>query len=180
MEAVKLEGGRERRETVAAIIAAGIPVMGHVGLTPQSVHQFGGFQCQARTAAAAERLVEDALALQEAGCFAIVLESIPAQIAHWLSRRLEIPTIGIGAGSGCDGQVLVTHDMLGLYDRFTPKFVRKYAELHAEMTHAIEAYVTDVRSGRFPASEHGVEMQDEAWQQFLRRMGPIPQAGSAA
>ncbi len=179
MDAVKLEGGRERRDAVEAIVSTGIPVMGHLGLTPQSVHQFGGFQAQAKTTASAERLIEDALQLQDAGCFAIVLESIPARLGKWVSERLDIPTIGIGAGPGCDGQVLVTHDLLGLFDRFTPKFVRKYADLHAEMAHAFEAYVADVESGAFPTEEHSVEMSDEAWESLLGRIEREPQARRA-
>lgn len=180
MDAVKLEGGRERREAVAAIVAAGIPVMGHLGLTPQSVHQLGGYRAQAKTAVAAERLIDDAYQLQEAGCFAIVLESIPARLARWVSEHLEVPTIGIGAGPGCDGQVLVTHDMLGMFDRFTPKFVRRYADLHAEMSRALTAYVEDVESGRFPAEEHGVEMPNEDWEALLKRLNRSLPASSAA
>jgi len=175
MDAVKLEGGGERREAVEAIVSAGIPVMGHLGLTPQSVHQLGGFQAQAKTTQAAVRLMDDALQLQEAGCFALVLESIPARLGRWVSERLEIPTIGIGAGAGCDGQVLVTHDLLGLFDRFTPKFVRKYADLHGEMARAFSAFAADVESGEFPAVEHSVEMPDEDWENFLRRVDQHPQ-----
>jgi 3-methyl-2-oxobutanoate hydroxymethyltransferase len=179
MDVVKLEGGRERRGAVEAIVSAGIPVMGHLGLTPQSVHQLGGFRAQAKTTASAERLIEDALQLQDAGCFAIVLESIPARLGGWISERLEIPTIGIGAGAGCDGQVLVSHDLLGLFDRFTPKFVRKYADLHAEMSRAFAAYIADVKSGAFPTEEHSVEMPDEAWESLLTRIEREPQASLA-
>jgi 3-methyl-2-oxobutanoate hydroxymethyltransferase len=167
MDAVKLEGGRERLETIRAIRDAGIPVMGHLGLTPQSVHQLGGFRPQGREAAAAQRLLEDALLLQEAGCFSIVLESLPARLARLISERLEIPTIGIGAGVGCDGQVLVTHDLLGLFERFTPRFVKKYADLHAEMARAFTAYRLDVEDRLFPAEEHSIEMPDAEWQAFL-------------
>jgi 3-methyl-2-oxobutanoate hydroxymethyltransferase len=167
MDAVKLEGGRERLDAVRAIVSAGIPVMGHLGLTPQSVHQLGGFRPQGREVSAARRLLEDALLLQEAGCFSIVLESVPARLATLISQRLEIPTIGIGAGVGCDGQVLVTHDLLGLFERFTPKFVKKYADLHGEMKRAFSAYIQEVRQGAFPADEHTVEMLDEEWQSFL-------------
>ncbi len=168
MDAVKLEGGRERLEAVRAIVAAGIPVMGHLGLTPQSVHQLGGFRPQGRTAAAAKRLLEDALWLEEAGCFSLVLESVPARLAQFISKRLSIPTIGIGAGLGCDGQVLVTHDMLGLFERFTPRFVKKYANLHAEMQRAFRAYIEDVQSRAFPAEEHSVDMPDDEWEAFLQ------------
>jgi 3-methyl-2-oxobutanoate hydroxymethyltransferase len=171
MDAVKLEGGRERVEAVRAIVGAGIPVMGHLGLTPQSVHQLGGFRSQGKTARAAERLLEDAELLQQAGCFSLVLESIPARLAELLSQHLEIPTIGIGAGSGCDGQVLVIHDALGLFDRFTPKFVRRYANLHSEMGRAIAAYKDDVEKRRFPTLEHSIEMPDEEWEQVKLRSG---------
>lgn len=167
MDAVKLEGGRERVDAIRAIVGSGIPVMGHLGLTPQSVHQLGGFRAQGKTANAAKRLLEDALILQEAGCFSIVLESVPKQLASLVSQRLEIPMIGIGAGDGCDGQVLVTHDLLGLYDRFTPKFARRYVELHAEMAQAISAYKADVESHQFPAEEHSITMSEEEWQALL-------------
>ncbi len=168
MDTVKLEGGRERLDAVRAIVDAGIPVMGHLGLTPQSVRKFGGFRPQATTHTAAKRLLEDALALQEAGCYSIVLESIPARLAEAVSQRLEIPAIGIGAGGGCDGQVLVTPDMLGLFDRFTPRFVKKYAGLYAEMLKAFEAYKNEVETGVFPAPEHSVEMPDDEWDEFLK------------
>lgn len=167
MDAIKLEGGRERLEAIRAIVSAGIPVMGHLGLTPQSVHQLGGFRPQGREASAARRLLEDARLLQEAGCFSLVLESVPARLASLISQRLEIPTIGIGAGAGCDGQVLVTHDLLGLFERFTPRFVRKYADLHGEMARAFQEYKQDVESSAFPAAEHSVEMPAEEWQAFL-------------
>jgi 3-methyl-2-oxobutanoate hydroxymethyltransferase len=179
MEAVKLEGGRERLDSVRAIVGAGIPVMGHLGLTPQSVHQFGGFRAQGKTAAAARRLLEDALALQDAGCFSIVLESIPARLGRLVSERLDIPTIGIGAGPGCDGQVLVTHDLLGLFDRFTPRFVRKYADFHGEMTRAFAAFRDDVLRGDFPAAEHSVEMADEEWQHVVEAVGKGQETGDA-
>jgi 3-methyl-2-oxobutanoate hydroxymethyltransferase len=170
MDAVKLEGGRERLDSVRSIVGAGIPVMGHLGLTPQSVNILGGFRPQGRTAESAKRLLEDALLLEEAGCFSLVLESVPARLAEMVSKRLSIPTIGIGAGAGCDGQVLVTHDMLGLFDRFMPKFVRKYADLHTEMQDAFKAYIADVQSHVFPAREHCVEMSDEEWEIFLRNL----------
>lgn len=171
MDAIKLEGGRERLPAVQAILAAGIPVMGHLGLTPQSVHQLGGFRPQGKDAAAAQRLLEDALLLEQAGCFSLVLESVPARLAQLISRRLSIPTIGIGAGGGCDGQVLVTHDLLGLFERFTPKFVKQYAHLHAVMAQAFDAYRQEVETGAFPAAEHTVEMPDAAWQEFLALAG---------
>ena len=167
MDAVKLEGGRERLEAVRAIVSAGIPVMGHIGLTPQSVNQIGGFRPQGREAAAARLLLEDALVLQEAGCFSLVLESLPTRLAALISQRVEIPTIGIGAGIGCDGQVLVTHDLLGLFERFTPKFVKKYADLHAEMRRSFSEYIQDVQERRFPGEEHSIEMPDEEWQRLM-------------
>ncbi|HET9588519.1 MAG TPA: 3-methyl-2-oxobutanoate hydroxymethyltransferase [Anaerolineales bacterium] len=170
MDAVKLEGGRERAEAIRSITGAGIPVMGHLGLTPQSVHQLGGFRAQGKTAAAAKRLVEDALTLEEAGCFSLVLESVPARLAELISGRISIPTIGIGAGAGCDGQVLVTHDLLGLFDRFTPKFVKKYADFHAEMQRAFADYIEDVETKRFPAQEHTVEMNDTEWDALLNEI----------
>jgi 3-methyl-2-oxobutanoate hydroxymethyltransferase len=171
MDAVKLEGGQERLEAVRAIVGTGIPVMGHLGLTPQSVHQLGGFRAQGKTAQAAIRLVEDALSLQEAGCFSLVLESVPDRLAELVSRRLEIPTIGIGAGAGCDGQVLVTHDLLGLFDRFTPKFARRYADLHGEMGRAIREFKQDVETRGFPAEEHSTGMAEEEWQALLASIG---------
>lgn len=164
MDAVKLEGGRERRSAVEAMVAAGIPVMGHIGLTPQSIHQLGGFRAQGKSAEAAQRLLEDALILQEAGCFSIVLETIPAQLGRLMSEKLEIPTIGIGAGVGCDGQVLVIHDLVGLFDRFTPRFVKVYAHLHQEMAKAIEAYKTEVEGRTFPTEEHSFNMAEEDFQ----------------
>jgi 3-methyl-2-oxobutanoate hydroxymethyltransferase len=167
MDAIKLEGGRERADAVRSITSAGIPVMGHIGLTPQSINQLGGFRAQGKTAIAARRLVEDALILEEAGCFSLVLESVPARLAELISKRISIPTIGIGAGAGCDGQVLVTHDLLGLFDRFTPKFVKKYADFHHEMQRAFTDYIEDVETRRFPTQEHTVEMDDREWDALL-------------
>jgi 3-methyl-2-oxobutanoate hydroxymethyltransferase len=174
MDAVKLEGGRERADAVRAIVGAGIPVMGHLGLTPQSVHQLGGFRPQGKTAPAARRLIEDAHLLEEAGCYSLVLESVPARLAELVSRRLSIPTIGIGAGAGCDGQVLVTHDLLGLFDRFTPKFVKKYANIHAEMQRAFSEYAAEVQGRVFPAAEHTVDMPDEEWAALQDGLGDLP------
>jgi 3-methyl-2-oxobutanoate hydroxymethyltransferase len=167
MHAVKLEGGRERLDTIRAIISGGIPVMGHLGLTPQSIHALGGYHPQGRTTADARRILEDALFLEEAGCFSLVLESVPARLAEFISKRISIPTIGIGAGSGCDGQVLVVHDMLGFFDRFTPKFVKKYADLHGEMQRAFGEYISDVVARRYPSREHTVEIPEKEWQLFL-------------
>ncbi len=166
MDAIKLEGGRERAETIRAIVSTGIPVMGHLGLTPQSVHQLGGFRTQGRNAEAASRLLEDALILQEVGCFSLVLEAIPGRLAALVSKNLEIPTIGIGAGPDCDGQVLVTHDLLGLFERFTPKFVKQYANLNAEMKRAFSEYKTEVSTRAFPDADHTVEMDDDEWKRL--------------
>jgi 3-methyl-2-oxobutanoate hydroxymethyltransferase len=167
MDAVKLEGGRERLDAVRAIVSTGIPVMGHLGLTPQSVHQLGGFRAQGKTAAAGKRLVEDALLLEEAGCFSIVLESVPARLAGLISQQLNIPTIGIGAGVGCNGQVLVTHDLLGLFERFTPKFVKRYANLRADTLKAFSVYIDEVKNKSFPADEHTIDMPDPEWVTLL-------------
>ncbi len=170
MHSVKLEGGREHSDAIHAIIAAGIPVMGHLGLTPQSVHQLGGFRAQGKTSQAARRLLEDARLLEDLGCFSLVLEAIPAQLAEYITQQLSIPTIGIGAGPGCDGQVLVTNDMLGLFDRFTPRFVKKYASLQAEMQKAFREYLQDVQDHQFPAWEHSIEMDETEWQAFIQGM----------
>jgi 3-methyl-2-oxobutanoate hydroxymethyltransferase len=172
MEAVKLEGGREVAETIRAIVAAGIPVMGHLGLTPQSIHKLGGFRPQARSAATAQRLVEDACILEEAGCYGLVLESIPDRVAELISRRLGIPTIGIGAGAGSDGQVLVIHDLLGMFDRFTPKFVKRYANLHDEMQRAFADYIAEVQTRAFPAPEHITTMADEDYAALVAALEP--------
>jgi 3-methyl-2-oxobutanoate hydroxymethyltransferase len=170
MDAVKLEGGRDVATTIEAIVAAGIPVMGHIGLTPQSVHKLGGYKTQGKSAAAARRLIEDAQILEEAGCYAIVLEAIPDRVAELISHRLTIPTIGIGAGAGCDGQVLVTHDLLGLFDRFTPRFVKKYANLHAEMSRAFAEYLAEVQAHQFPAPEHTHQMDDQEFRELLEAL----------
>jgi 3-methyl-2-oxobutanoate hydroxymethyltransferase len=150
--AVKLEGGREVVESVVRILTAGVPVMGHLGLTPQSIYKFGTYSVRAREDEEAERLLEDALALQEAGCFGLVLEKIPSKLAQKVASTLSIPVIGIGAGSGVDGQVLVMHDMLGLNSEFSPRFLRRYLQLDGLVTEAVQAYIRDVRSGDFPSS----------------------------
>jgi 3-methyl-2-oxobutanoate hydroxymethyltransferase len=154
---VKLEGGRHMAETVRALVEVGIPVMGHIGLTPQSVHALGGYRVQGRDEETARRLSADAKALEEAGAFAIVLELVPAPLATAISKSLTIPTIGIGAGPGCDGQVLVLHDMLGLNDRFSAKFVKHYAKLADTVRDAVRRYAGDVRDGRYPGGEHSFE-----------------------
>jgi 3-methyl-2-oxobutanoate hydroxymethyltransferase len=167
MDSIKLEGGREVAETVRAIVAAGIPVMGHLGLTPQSATKLGGFKVQGKTAAAAQRLLEDALILEEAGCFAVVLEAIPAPVAKTVTAKLTIPTIGIGAGPHCDGQVLVFHDVLGLFDRFTPKFAKRYAELRPATLAAFQAYRQEVEAGEFPTTAHSFSIDEAELKLFL-------------
>jgi 3-methyl-2-oxobutanoate hydroxymethyltransferase len=156
-EAVKLEGGRPVAGTIARIVSYGIPVMGHLGLTPQSVNAFGGYTLQGSDPSAAAILREDAHRLEDAGCFAVVLEKIPAELAHEITSILTIPTIGIGAGPSCDGQVLVTQDILGLFTDFQPKFVRLYAELAGTIQSAVEQYVSDVRGGAFPTEDESYE-----------------------
>ena len=153
-EAVKLEGGVRVKDEIRAVVDAQIPVMGHVGLTPQSVHAFGGFKVQGKTDEGADQVLRDAVAVQEGGAFSLVLEGIPADLGARVTREVDIPTIGIGAGPDCDGQVLVTHDMLRLFSDFTPKFVRVYADVGRMTTEAIERYCREVREGAFPAEEH--------------------------
>ena len=151
--AVKLEGGVEITDSIKRILTAGIPVMGHLGLTPQSIYKFGTYGVRAKEGEEAERLISDALALQDAGCFAVVLEKIPAELAKMVSEKLQIPTIGIGAGPQCDGQVLVLHDMLGITKDFSPRFLRRYTDLGDTIDKAVKQYITDVRSGDFPSEE---------------------------
>ncbi|MFT5122428.1 MAG: 3-methyl-2-oxobutanoate hydroxymethyltransferase [Candidatus Omnitrophota bacterium] len=156
-DAVKLEGGAERTELVKSVVGSGIPVMGHIGLTPQSIKDFGGFKVQGRSPEEAEKLIKDAKALEAAGVFSIVLEAIPAGLAQRITDSISIPTVGIGAGPYCDGQILVINDMLGTYDEFTPKFVKQYAQLGEEMTRAFGEYIHDVQKGTFPGPEHCYE-----------------------
>ena len=153
-QAVKLEGGREFAEVVRKITCAGIPVMAHLGLTPQSVHQLGGYKVQGKKEDAAEIMMQDAKILEEAGAFSVVLECVPEKLAAEITGSLSIPTIGIGAGVSCDGQVLVVNDMLGMYERMTPKFVKKYANLNLEIRNAVKAYIAEVKQGKFPDNEH--------------------------
>jgi len=160
-DAVKLEGGGASLSRVRSIVGAGIPVMGHIGLTPQSATMLGGYKAQGRTAAKARALLADAQALQDAGCFAIVLEAVPAPVATRISQALRIPTIGIGAGPGCDGQVLVWHDLLGLTEGRAPRFVKRYAHLAEDIRQALSAYSADVRSGAFPTEEHSYGIPEE-------------------
>ncbi|MCH7676533.1 3-methyl-2-oxobutanoate hydroxymethyltransferase [candidate division KSB1 bacterium] len=154
MDAVKLEGGREVIESVRAIIDAGIPVMGHLGLTPQTATKLGGYKVQGKTEKSAKRMLEDAVSLEQAGCFALVLEAVPSKLAESITAEINIPTIGIGAGPACDGQVLVFHDILGLFDQFTPRFVKQYANLREPILNAIRTYRQEVESGVFPTDSH--------------------------
>ena len=152
-EAVKMEGGSEIRESIERILSAGIPVMGHLGLTPQSINKFGTYNVRAKEEAEADKLIEDAKMLEEVGCFGIVLEKIPATLAEKVAKEVNIPIIGIGAGGGVDGQVLVMHDMLGINQGFSPRFLRRYANLAEIMTDAVQNYISDVKSGDFPSSQ---------------------------
>ena len=161
VDAVKVEGAGPTLERVRALAGAGIPVMGHIGLTPQSATMLGGFRAQGRTARKAQELLDDAVALERAGCFAIVLECVPAPVAAHITSTLTVPTIGIGAGVDCDGQVLVFHDLLGLYAQRSPRFVKRYAEIGAAIRAALERYAGDVRTGAFPSPEHTYAMPDE-------------------
>ena len=158
-EEVKVEGGTRMIERVQAIIEAGISVMGHVGLTPQSVHQFGGYKVQGKTYLNARQIKKDSKDLEKAGVFALVLEGIPADLAHEITSELHIPTIGIGAGPHCDGQILVLHDLLGLHTEFTPKFVKQYAQMAALAKSAISDYIKEVQSGAFPGAEHSYDIK---------------------
>ncbi|WP_195988482.1 3-methyl-2-oxobutanoate hydroxymethyltransferase [Clostridium sp. D53t1_180928_C8] len=158
---VKLEGGLEVCDKIEAIVKASIPVMAHIGLTPQSVNAFGGFKVQGKDEEAAKRLIEEAIAVEKAGAFAVVLECVPAKLAKIISERLTIPTIGIGAGSDCDGQILVYQDMLGMYSDFTPKFVKKYENLGEKMNIAFKKYIEEVKDGVFPSEEHSFKINDE-------------------
>ena len=166
-DAVKLEGAGASLSRVVALVGAGIPVMGHIGLTPQSATMLGGFRAQGRTAEKARRLLDEAIALEEAGCFALVLEAVPAPVAARISETLVIPTIGIGSGAECDGQVLVLHDLLGLYEGRSPRFAKRYADIGDDIRSALERFGADVRSGAFPAEEHTYAMPEEELEAFL-------------
>lgn len=167
-DVVKLEGGEEFASTAKAVVDAGIPVMAHIGLTPQLMSKLGGFKVLGKSAIAGAQLLKDAIALERAGCFAIVLEAIPDRVASLITERLRIPTIGIGAGSGCDGQNLVLHDMVGLFDRFAPKFVKKYADCWGMISKALADFQTEVKQGQFPLTEHSFSMKDDEYQAFLK------------
>ena len=169
-DSVKLEGGQEMADTVRAIVKAGIPVFGHIGLTPQTAGILGGFKVQGKSLDQARKVVDDAIALEEAGAFAIVLEAIPRQLAALITERLSIPTIGIGGGQDCDGQVLVLHDMVGLFKRFTPKFVKVYADIYTAQVDAVKRYVQDVQGKKFPAEEHSFTMKEEALAELRREL----------
>lgn len=165
-QAVKLEGGSEFAEHIRAIVNASIPVMAHIGLTPQSVNAFGGFKVQGKDEERAKKLIEDALAVQEAGAFAVVLECVPDVLSKLITEKLSIPTIGIGAGADCDGQILVYQDMLGMYSDFVPKFVKQFAHIGNEMKSAFNDYISEVKSGTFPAEKHCFKMNDEVIQKL--------------
>ena len=160
-DAVKLEGGASVKDIVRAIVKAGIPVMGHIGLTPQTISMLGGFKVQGKDAEAAQKIIDDALALEEAGAFSVLLEAVPAPIAKKVTERLMVPTIGIGAGVHCDGQVLVVHDLLGLFDRFTPKFAKRYVNLSEMMVKAFESYRDEVLKGEFPTDQHSFHIDEK-------------------
>ncbi|MGI8571231.1 MAG: 3-methyl-2-oxobutanoate hydroxymethyltransferase [Solirubrobacteraceae bacterium] len=170
-DAVKLERGGTSVQRARAIVESGIPVMGHVGLTPQTATALGGYRAQGRTAERALTVARDAIALQEAGCFSIVFEAIPAAVAEVIMQKLEVPVIGIGAGPATDGQVLVFHDLLGIYDGHAPRFAKRYADLRAEMVAGVEEYAAQVRSGAFPAPEHTYSIDEDELRQFLESLG---------
>jgi 3-methyl-2-oxobutanoate hydroxymethyltransferase len=173
MDAIKLEGGRRVKEQIKAIVDAGIPVMGHIGLTPQSSGQLGGFKAQGRTADAARELLLDAIAIEEAGAFSVLLEAIPPEVGDAITERLSIPTLGIGAGIHCDGQLLISGDMLGLVEAFTPKFVKKYVNLSELITKAISEYVSDIKEMQFPEERHTYRMKEgevEKLEEFLKSL----------
>jgi 3-methyl-2-oxobutanoate hydroxymethyltransferase len=178
-DAVKLERGGASVDRARAIIRAGIPVMGHVGLTPQTATQLGGYKAQGKTAGRASQIAEEALALQAVGCFAIVFEAIPEAVTEALMPKLEIPVIGIGAGSATDGQVLVFHDLLGIYAGRTPRFVKRYAEVRSTMVAGVRSYVEDVRSGRFPQPEHAYSIEPQELEEFRRYLDQESLASSA-
>ncbi len=165
-DAVKLEGGARMAERVEAIVKAGIPVMGHIGLTPQAASQIGGLRAQGRDAETARQLIEDAKVLEEAGAFSILLEAIPARVAEIIVRNARIPILSIGSGAACHGQLLIVHDILGLFEAFTPKFVKKYADVSSVMLQAFQDYIADVKSGKFPTPEHEYRIPKEEWQRL--------------
>ena len=165
-DAVKLEGGARMAERVEAIVKAGIPVMGHIGLTPQAASQIGGLKAQGRDAETARQLIEDAKVLEEAGAFSILLEAIPARVAEIIVRNARVPILSIGSGAACHGQLLIVHDILGLFEAFIPKFVKKYADVSSVMLQAFQNYIADVKSGKFPTPEHEYRIPKEEWQRL--------------
>jgi len=169
-EAVKVEGARHL-EAIRAIVESGIPVMGHVGMTPQFMHEFGGFRVRGKEAEMARKVMEDAIRLEEVGCFSVVLECVPWQLAKAITERLSIPTIGIGAGPYCDGQILVIHDVIGLFEGFRPKFVKQYANIAGEIERALSEYAAEVREGKFPGLEHSYTIPEEELEEALREVG---------
>ncbi len=168
VDAIKLEGGATVKDTVGEMVRAGIPVMGHIGLTPQSVAQLGGYKVQGKDAASAQQIIDDALSLEDAGAFAILLEAVPAPLAKIITEKLQIPTIGIGAGVHCDGQVLVMHDLIGLFDKFTPKFAKRYAEVGQVILKALEEYKKEVEEGSFPTPEHSYTISEEELSKIVK------------
>jgi len=170
VEAVKLEGGREMAPIVKLLVDNGVPVMGHIGLTPQSIHKFGGYKVQGRTAEAAKKLIEDAEILEKAGVFSIVLECIPWKVAKIITSSISVPTIGIGAGAYCDGQVLVTHDLLGFFEGFKPKFVKQYCNIKKFIIDAVGSYINEVRSGAYPTIEYSYELPEEEEEKLAKEL----------
>ncbi|MCF7928790.1 MAG: 3-methyl-2-oxobutanoate hydroxymethyltransferase [Spirochaetales bacterium] len=170
-DSVKLEGGQEMADKAEAIHRAGIPIFGHIGLTPQTAAMLGGFKVQGKSTDAAKKAIDDALALQDAGAFALILEAIPQQLAQIITEKLSIPTIGIGGGVYCDGQVLVLHDMLGLFKRFTPKFVKVYGDMYTQQLNAVKEFIDDVHEERFPAGEHSFNMKEDAVNELKKELG---------
>jgi 3-methyl-2-oxobutanoate hydroxymethyltransferase len=170
-DSVKLEGGQDMAPVVRAIVKAGIPVFGHIGLTPQTAAMLGGFKVQGKSLDAARRMVDDAIALEDAGAFALILEAIPRQLAAIITERVKIPTVGIGGGLECDGQVLVLHDMVGLFRRFTPKFVKVYADVYSLQLDAVKQYIAEVQGKQFPAEAHTFTMKEETVAELRKLLG---------
>lgn len=175
MDVVKIEGGREMADTVKAIVGAGVPVMGHIGLTPQHISKFGGYRIQGKDVASARALIDDGLALEDAGLFCLSLEAVPAPVARLITERVQIPTIGIGSGPHCDGQTLLIYDLVGLFDRFVPKYVKQYAKIGPLMLEAVKTYRQEVMEGVFPDADHSYAMPEEALQELLKELGEEPE-----
>jgi len=175
MDVVKIEGGREMADTVKAIVNAGVPVMGHIGLTPQHISKLGGYRIQGKDVASARALIDDGLALEDAGLFCLSLEAVPAPVARLITERVQIPTIGIGSGPHCDGQTLLIYDLVGLFDRFVPKYVKQYAKIGPLMLEAVKTYRQEVMEGVFPDADHSYAMPEEALQELLKELGEEPE-----